>query len=104
MKNQGKIFSGASRQSGKTDNCLYEFNFARLMRRDMLAVVMEPGMRNPMEWKGLLGGTLGSDLYEDLSGLFEDGDGDPSPAAFEQALDRLHAQILRLLVAKATVP
>ena len=90
-------------ERGKTDNCLYEFNFARLMRRDMLAVVMEPGMRNPMEWKGLLGGTLGSDLYEDLSGLFEDGDGDASPDAFEQALDRLHAQILRLL-AKATVP
>jgi len=38
--------------------------------RSMIAIVMEPRMRNPGNWKGQVGGKLGGKLYIDLS---EDG-------------------------------
>lgn len=51
------------------DNCLIEFRYAlsQLGPQKMISVVMDSGMKNPRDWKGRLGGALGSNLYYDLS-------------------------------------
>ena len=46
------------------DNCKYEFKYAALMKpENMVAVVLEPEMRDTKIWGGMLGATLGSNLY-----------------------------------------
>jgi len=62
------------------DNCKREFNYAALKKTGarMVAVVVEPGMRNPRSWGGTVGLTLGKQLYVDLS----EGAGDAGRAAW----------------------
>ena len=54
-----------------TDNCRAEFDFAS-MKVPMLAIVLDPSMRNPHDWKGNLGFTLTTKLYIDLCGDIND--------------------------------
>uniref|UniRef100_A0A7M5WX73 TIR domain-containing protein n=1 Tax=Clytia hemisphaerica TaxID=252671 RepID=A0A7M5WX73_9CNID len=53
------------------DNCRAEFNFAS-MKVPMVAVLLDPSMKNPHDWKGNLGFTLATQLYIDLSGDIND--------------------------------
>lgn len=59
-----KVGSGDSR-----DNCRMEFNYAALRKgsNQMLACVMERGMRNTSEWRGPCGMILGGELYVDFA-------------------------------------
>ena len=52
-----------------SDNCQLEFNYAGLQKTgtNMIAVVMEPDMRNTKMW-GECGMVLGNNLYIDMSG------------------------------------
>ena len=80
----------------KNDNCKFEFNAA--VQKDanaMIAVVMEEGMRATREWGGNLGGTLGSDLYCDMSrpGLYDD-DG---LEAFEAGVDAIFERVMQVI-------
>ena len=56
------------------DNCRFEFKHAFEQKGPelMIPVVMEPGMRNTREWKGLLGAALSTHLYIDFSSAFTD--------------------------------
>ena len=56
------------------DNCKHEFNYAALTKTGarMVAVVVEPGMRDPRAWKGTVALTLGAQLYVDMSEGAED--------------------------------
>ena len=55
------------------DNCLLEFNHAKRTKKSdkMLAVVMEPCMTKPKEWKGQVGMHLGGKMYIDMTGNVE---------------------------------
>eukprot|EP00111_Clytia_hemisphaerica_P006213 TCONS_00017997-protein len=53
------------------DNCRVEFDFAS-MKVPMVAVLLDPSMKNPHDWKGNLGLTLATKLYIDLSGDIND--------------------------------
>lgn len=59
------------------DNCKKEFNYAerRKTGAKMIAVVMEPRMRDPTKWNGPVGMVLGGNLYIDLADdhAFDDG-------------------------------
>ena len=78
---------------GGRDNCQYEFNHAveQLGPRRMIPVVMEAEMRNPREWKGVLGAALGTMLYVDMVGIDES-----SGRAFEAKMDELAALVMRI--------
>ena len=54
-----------------TDNCRAEFDFAS-MKVEMIAVVLDPSMRNPHDWKGNLALSLATRLYVDLCGDVDD--------------------------------
>ena len=54
-----------------TDNCRTEFDFAS-MKVPMVAVILDPSMRNPHDWKGNLALTLATKLYIDMSGDIND--------------------------------
>ena len=54
-----------------TDNCRAEFDFAS-MKVPMLAIVLDPSMRNPHDWKGNLALTLATKLFIDMSGDIDD--------------------------------
>jgi hypothetical protein len=59
------------------DNCKKEFNHAETTKPGcMLAVVMEPAMRDASSWKGRLGMTLGGRLYADFCDVDEWSDAD----------------------------
>ena len=60
--------------SNGRDNCRFEFKHAFEQHGPelMIPVVMEPGMRNAQEWKGLLGAALSTHLYIDFSSAFTD--------------------------------
>lgn len=49
--------------------CRTEFNYALLRKgvRAMLAIIMEPEMRDSTKWSGVVGAKLGQNLYVDLS-------------------------------------
>lgn len=51
------------------DSCKLEFNYAALRKtsRNMIAVVLEPEMRNTAKWSGQLGLILGNSLFIDMS-------------------------------------
>ena len=53
-----------------------EFDYSVLRKGvgKMVAVVMEPGMRNPKNWVGVVGAKLGTSLYVDLTGDHTDED------------------------------
>ena len=55
--------------NAEDDNCKFEFDYALLRKgvANMVACVMEPGMRNPKTWAGVVGGKLGTNLYVDLA-------------------------------------
>ena len=75
------------------DNCLFEFKHAFEQKGPevMIPVVMEPGMRNAREWKGLLGAALSSHLYVDFSSAFTD------DAIFDAKVNELVSSINALL-------
>ena len=52
------------------DNCKLEFSFAanNKTKGNMIAVVMEKGMKTASRWRGILGMFLGDKLYVDMSG------------------------------------
>ena len=52
-----------------TDNCLLEFNYALRRKKPecMIAVVMEPTLRQTCDWFGPVGMALGGNLYIDFS-------------------------------------
>lgn len=52
------------------DNCKIEFMYAS--RKKLVAVVMEKQMCNSNTWMGLIGLTLGGQLFVDMSGDLED--------------------------------
>ena len=50
------------------DNCFFEFQYASQVRpNNMIAVVLEPEVRNTANWKGLLRSMLGGSLYIDMT-------------------------------------
>jgi len=51
------------------DNCQREFNYALIQKSPvfMIAIVMEPSMRNTITWKGPVGMALGVSLYVDMA-------------------------------------
>jgi len=71
--------------NGPRDNCKREFEYADRRNKEMLAVVMEDGCRNPSDWRGSVGFTLSTTLYVDCA----------NDATFEQALDDLAKNIKR---------
>ena len=75
------------------DNCLFEFKHAFEQKgpKVMIPVVMEPGMRNAREWKGLLGASLSTHLYIDFSSAFTD------DAIFDAKVNELVSSINALL-------
>jgi len=58
----------------------------------MIAVVMEPSLRDPRQWEGVVGGKLGGKLYVDLA---DDG------AQFERGIERLLAEMRAVLAEDA---
>jgi len=72
------------------DNCQIEFNYAfsRLGPQKMIAVVMEPRMRNTGAWTGALGAALGPRLFVDMTS------DDPLVLARKQEELMLHIQTL----------
>ena len=75
------------------DNCLFEFKHAFEQKgpKVMIPVVMEPGMRNAREWKGILGAALSTHLYIDFSSAFTD------DARFDAKVNELVSSINALL-------
>ena len=75
------------------DNCLFEFNHAFEQKgpKFMIPVVMEPCMRNPRDWTGLLGAALSAHLYIDFSSAFTD------DAIFDAKVKELVSSINALL-------
>ena len=59
---------------GGRDNCRFEFQHAFEQKGPevMIPVVMEPCMRNPRDWTGVLGASLSAHLYIDFSSAFTD--------------------------------
>ena len=57
----------------------------------MVPVVMEAGMRNPRDWKGILGANLGTFLYVDMSGVKE---GTP---AFDAKVREIHERVAAIV-------
>jgi hypothetical protein len=57
-------------QADERDNCKLEFQYASRKQgaQRMIPIVMEPGMKNTLDWIGQAGATLGSLLYVDMSG------------------------------------
>ena len=55
--------------NGDDDNCKLEFDYTVLRKGAgrMVAVVMEPSMKNPSNWVGVVGAKLGTKLYVDLA-------------------------------------
>jgi len=49
------------------DNCKDEFTYAVSQKKKMIPIVMEPCMRDQIQWVGLLGFKLGAYLYVDMS-------------------------------------
>lgn len=78
------------------DNCRFEFKYAVEQKgpQNMLAAVLEPSMKNPKEWKGILGGALGSKLYVDMV------DDDESETSFESKCEVLYQQIIHIIGTK----
>jgi len=76
------------------DNCQFEFSYAleQLGPQRMIPVVMEAEMRNPREWRGVLGAALGTMLYVDMVGVDES-----SGRAFEAKMDELAALVRRIV-------
>ena len=56
--------------NGANDNCKLEFDYASLRKgvERMVAVVMEPDVRDTKTWRGVVGAKLGTSLYVDMSG------------------------------------
>lgn len=75
------------------DNCLFEFNHAVQQSgpQKMVPVVMEAGMRNPRDWKGILGANLGTFLHVDMSGVKE---GTP---AFDAKVREIHERVAAIV-------
>lgn len=80
-------------QADDRDNCRFEFKYAFEQKgtQFMIPVVMEPEMRNPKEWRGYLGATLGTKLFIDFSDAFND------ETIFEAKINELHSRISSLL-------
>ena len=55
-------------QGDTVDNCCFEFGYGMDQKnsKNMIPVVMEDGCRNPRSWKGIVGGSLASQLYIDM--------------------------------------
>ena len=50
------------------DNCFFEFQYASHVRpNNMIAVVLEPEVKDTAAWKGLLRSMLGASLYIDMT-------------------------------------
>ena len=50
------------------DNCFFEFNYAcDVLPNNLVALVMEPEVKNPATWKGLLRSHLGNHLFFDMT-------------------------------------
>jgi len=62
----GEIRSPENPDPNPADNCKKEFNHAVLKKKPMVAVVMEPRMRDTSGWNGNFGIELGSNLYVDM--------------------------------------
>ena len=79
--------------SNSRDNCLFEFKHAFEQKGPavMIPVVMEPGMRNPRDWTGVLGAALSGHLYIDFSSAFSD------DAIFDAKVKELVSSINALL-------
>ena len=76
------------------DNCQVEFLYARNhKRKTMISVPMEPCCTTPSLWRGPVGATLGTDLYEARF----DFDFDANPQKFETNVEKLHQQIVKLM-------
>lgn len=71
------------------DNCKKEFKYAasRKGAKYMLALVMEPRMRNPREWTGAVGMELGSSLFYDITS--------DQPAEFEASVVHVYDAVCR---------
>jgi len=84
--------------NGSDDNCKYEFDYA-LMRKGverLITVVMEPSARNPREWRGPVGGKLGTRLFVDLS--------DDEPRKFAEGVQHLIAEMGRVTGVQRDAP
>ena len=75
------------------DNCYYEFNYSLSKKgaKCMIAVVMEAAMCNQCEWEGAFSTALGSSLYIDFSGAFND------DIIFNQKMNELIARVSSIL-------
>ena len=73
------------------DNCYYEFAYGveQLRPQKMIPVVMEGGMCNPREWRGELGGALGTILF---ANLIED-----DVPSFTAGCDDVHRKIMHII-------
>lgn len=87
---RNKVNNGEGR-----DNCKYEFGYAfeQIGPSKMIPIVMEDVMKEQREWKGALGGGLGSRLY--IDGF--DVDFVVPSAAFDATVDKLVQEIEKVL-------
>lgn len=77
---------------GPLDTCKKEFEYAERTKGvdKLVAVVMDPAVRNPREWRGGVGMVLGSHPFKDLSM-------DESEATWEANLNGLYMELMALL-------
>lgn len=62
-----KLEVSSARLSSVNDNCHREFLYATVLRKPMIPVCMEPGMRNPSAWGTVAQMHLGDHVYCDAS-------------------------------------
>ena len=75
------------------DNCKLEFDFAvqRKTSTRMLAVVLDPQMKNCKYWKGKVGMNLGHNIYVDMSGNLNNSE------YFRMQIDQLVCSIAKII-------
>eukprot|EP00966_Prymnesium_polylepis_P054250 1254396-Prymnesium_polylepis.2 len=74
--------------AGADDNCKMEFDYALLRKgvRKIVAVVMEPDLRDTKTWTGVVGAKLGTSLYCDCSD-------NEATASFAKTVEQLAGEI-----------
>ena len=79
-------------QGNSQDNCYHEFDLVdrRLGSSRMIPVCIDKRLQNPNSWTGIVGGTLGGNLYVDMTDHFNN-------AIFKQKCIELNNMILTII-------